>query len=128
MNGSEPWSQIVGWLRGQAPDMRESRELCRPARAPVANASSIDRIERQTTSTILVSWSDSTFGRYQDQMWRAGFARTAGICGLTGAPVRRGDPVFRPLVRAGAKPLNALDMILAATLQREWSSLSADGH
>ncbi|MEX3933680.1 DUF3331 domain-containing protein [Paraburkholderia phymatum] len=127
MNGSDPWSQIVDWLHGQAPDMRESRELCRPARSPVANASSIDRIERQTTSTILVSWSDSTFGRYQDQMWRAGFARTSGVCGLTGAPVRRGDPVFRPLVRVGAKPLNALDMILAATLQREWHVPSSDG-
>jgi hypothetical protein len=81
-----------------------------------ANASSIRRIEWQTTRTVLVSWSDSTLGRYEDQTWRAGFARTAGFCGLTGVPVRRGDVVFRPFQRGGATPTNALDMILADTL------------
>lgn len=84
----------------------------------MANILSIRRIERQTESTILVSWSDPTLGRYQDQTWRAGFARVAGVCGLTGMPVRRGDPVFRPVVRGGFRPLNAFDMILADTLSR----------
>ena len=82
----------------------------------MANALTISRIEWQTTCTILVSWSDSTLGRYEDQTWRAGFARTAGICGLTGALVRRGDAVFRPLQRGAVAPTNSLDMILADTL------------
>ncbi|WP_245253785.1 DUF3331 domain-containing protein [Paraburkholderia sp. LEh10] len=82
----------------------------------MANASSIRRIEWRTSCTILVSWSDSTRGRYEDQTWRAGFARTSGICGLSGVPVRRGDPVFRPLHRDGVMPPNALDMIRADTL------------
>jgi hypothetical protein len=85
----------------------------------MANASSISRIEWQTTCTILVSWSDSTLGRYVDQTWRAGFARTDGICGLTGKTVRRGDPVFRPLQRGDATPKNAFDMILADTVPNE---------
>jgi len=96
-----------------AQNLPQSRTSIKPA---MANASSISRIEWQTTCTILVSWSDSTLGRYVDQTWRAGFARTDGICGLTGKPVRRGDPVFRPLQRADAAPKNAFDMILADTL------------
>jgi hypothetical protein len=126
MNGIDPWSQIVKWLRGHPSGMEcairrtahASRDFCNPPPCAIANFSSIRRIERQTESTILVSWSDPTLGRYQDQTWRAGFARTAGVCGLTGMPVRRGDAVFRPVVRGSARPLNAFDMILADTLAR----------
>ena len=126
MNRIDPWLQIVSALHGRAlraaqpdraPAIRGLRERSQSLRTAMANASSIRRIEWQTTCTILVSWSDSTLGRFEDQTWRAGFARTAGVCGLTGVPVRRGDPVFRPLHRAGAMPRNALDMIRADTLR-----------
>jgi hypothetical protein len=126
MNRIDPWMQIVGVLRGRArfvaqPDpsiaARGPRERCGSMSMAMANASSIRRIEWQTTCTILVSWSDSTLGRFEDQTWRAGFARTSGVCGLTGVPVRRGDPVFRPLQKGGVTPRNALDMILADTLR-----------
>jgi hypothetical protein len=125
MNRIDPWMQIVSVLHGRArfvaqpdpaPAVRRPRERCRSMSAGMANASSIRRIEWQTTCTILVSWSDSTLGRIEDQTWRAGYARTSGICGLTGVPVRRGDPVFRPLQKGGVTPRNAFDMILANTL------------
>ncbi|MBN3763750.1 DUF3331 domain-containing protein [Burkholderia sp. Ac-20365] len=121
MNRIDPWLQIVSGLHGRsrftAQQSLAPSERCSPMTVAMANASSIRRIEWQTTCTILVSWSDSTLGHFEDQTWRAGFARTSGVCGLTGEPVRRGDPVFRPLQRAGVLPRNAFDMILANTLQ-----------
>jgi hypothetical protein len=126
MKRIDPWSHIIKGLRGHPADIGHairkasfaSHDFDDPLPCAIANVVSIRRIERQTESTILVSWSDPTLGRYQDQTWRAGFARTAGVCGLTGMPVRRGDPVFRPVVRGGFRPLNAFDMILADTLLR----------
>ena len=125
MNKTDPWVQIVGGLHRRAasevdPIQKPVAQHLPKGRGSIgsamANASSISRIEWQTTCTILVSWSDSTLGCYVDQTWRAGFARTDGVCGLTGKPVRRGDPVFRPLQRADATPKNAFDMILADTV------------
>ncbi|MFC0398749.1 DUF3331 domain-containing protein [Paraburkholderia rhizosphaerae] len=134
MNVTDSWSQIVKGLRGHPSDI--ARTMRRANYAPcdlddglppaMANVSSIRRIERQTGSTILVSWSDPTLGRYQDQAWRAGFARKPGVCGLTGMPVRRGDAVYRPVVRGGVRPLNALDMILAETLPLACTQMSGD--
>ena len=122
---SDPWTQIVGDLHipgvftvdpVQAESSERPLEVCQSRTCAIANASSIRRIEWQTTCTILVSWSDSRYGRFVDQTWRAGFARTNGICGLTGKSVRRGDPVFRPLHRGNTAPKNAFDMILANTV------------
>ena len=136
MNRIDPWMQIVSGLHGRArfvaqpspaPAARGPRERCGSMTTAMANAVSIRRIEWQTTCTILVSWSDSTLGRFEDQTWRAGFARTSGVCGLTGVPVRRGDPVFRPLQKGGVTPRNALDMIRADTLRAPQNSLEA-GH
>jgi hypothetical protein len=135
-NKIDPWLQVVNWLSERAPDtMCSSHKLSNAswlecnniAPCNMMKASSISRIEWQTTSTILVSWSDSTLGRYQDQTWRAGLARTSGVCGLTGVPVNKGDVVFRPLIRAGARPTNALDMILAdMLLSKAGALLDAD--
>jgi hypothetical protein len=126
MKSIDPWQHIVKRLCTHPSDIERairkasfaSRDFDDPLPCAMANVVSIRRIERQTESTILVSWSDPTLGRYQDQTWRAGFARTAGVCGLTGMPVRRGDAVFRPAVRGGFRPLNAFDMILADMLLR----------
>ncbi|WP_109480475.1 DUF3331 domain-containing protein [Paraburkholderia sp. C35] len=125
MSRIDPWSHIVSGLHERKainaqPDsalaVRHARERNSPMPPAMANAASIRRIEWQTTCTILVSWSDSTLGRIEDQTWRAGFARASGVCGLTGEPVRRGDPVFRPLQRGGVLPRNAFDMIRADRL------------
>ncbi|CAB3768907.1 DUF3331 domain-containing protein [Paraburkholderia humisilvae] len=134
MNGIDRWSHIVKGLRGRAPEIahairRAAYASCDFDERPpfsMANVSTIRRIERQTESTLLVSWSDPTLGRYQDQTWRAGFARRPGVCGLTGMPVCRGDAVYKPVVRGGAKPLNAFDMILASALPLACMRLSGD--
>lgn len=124
MNRTDRWSQIVGGLRAVAAnrfsvrrrslayDERErERDAAMQRTAPYEPF--ISSVERRSSSTIVVSWSDATRGRYLDQVWRAGYARAAGFCGLTGIPVRRGDVVFRPLLRGGVAPVNAFDMILA---------------
>jgi hypothetical protein len=121
----DPWTQIVGDLhipgvftadRIQRSSSDAPLGVSQSRTDAIANGSSIRRIEWQTTCTILVSWSDSRYGRCVDQTWRAGFARINGICGLTGKSVRRGDPVFRPLPHGNASPKNASDMILANTV------------
>jgi Domain of unknown function (DUF3331) len=128
MDRADHWIGIVGGLGGGAAHgWRASLQClaygCRECGAHPASAvprgSNISNIERQTASTILVSWSDATRGRYSDQVWRTGYARAAGTCGLTGGPVRRGDMVFRPALRGGVAPVNALDMILADHVPRE---------
>jgi hypothetical protein len=123
MNRIDRWSQIVGGLRAVVSNGlggRRRRSLAYDARERDADVCGvapyrpfISSVERRSTSTIVVSWSDATRGRYLDQVWRAGYARAAGFCGLTGVPVRRGDVVFRPLLRGGVAPVNAFDMILA---------------
>ncbi|NYH14226.1 hypothetical protein GGD41_001454 [Paraburkholderia bryophila] len=123
-----PWSHIVDSLRGcfprttrstRKPATHASRACGDPPPTGTTRASSIWHIEWQTMRTILVSWSDSTLGQFQDQTWYVGFARAPGVCGLTGAPVRRGDAVFRPLVRGRVKLTNAPNMILATTIPHD---------
>lgn len=113
---NDPWLEILGELYGSGTALdRLTRNSARDGLPCNAQGGLvISRIEWQTSCTILVSWSDSTRGRYVDQTWRLGYARTAGVCRLTGVPVRRGDPVFRPLYRKDAEPTNARDMILAS--------------
>lgn len=129
VKGTDPWGQIVSRLHNSAAafDPIQQRVPYRVSKdsASMANASSVSRIERQTTYTILVSWSDPTLGSYVDQTWRAGVARTDGVCGLTGKPVRRGDPVFRPLPREVAPLKNPFDMILADTVPNSTESAFA---
>ncbi|MBP0589414.1 DUF3331 domain-containing protein [Paraburkholderia sp. LEh10] len=83
------------------------------------NTSSINLIEWQTTSTIHVSWSNPTLGRYEAQTWRAGLARMSGVCVLTGALIYKGDAVFRPLLRTRTDPANAHEMILMKMLTQQ---------
>ena len=44
--------------------------------------------ERQTDSSMLVSWSDPTHCRYDEQRWISAKARGLGRCALTGMPIR----------------------------------------
>lgn len=127
MCGVDPWSRIIGRLsshwhetastvrQGSGRRNRRSRPVV--ARA-ACGAATIRRIEWQTETTVLVSWSDATRGSYVDQTWRAGYARVRGVCAFSGMPVERGDAVFRPFYRGAAPPSNALDMILASVLAR----------
>jgi hypothetical protein len=70
-------------------------------------------VERLTETTISVTWHDSTSVNYMEQLWLLGSAHRAGICSLTGAPISRGQRVYRPR-RNGKRPaLNQDAMILS---------------
>ncbi|MEX3937632.1 DUF3331 domain-containing protein [Paraburkholderia phymatum] len=56
-------------------------------------------VERLTSQTLSVCWSDATLGRYSEQTWRLGRARIDSYCLLTGRRIRYGDQVFRPLTQ-----------------------------
>ncbi|SAL13523.1 hypothetical protein AWB71_00413 [Caballeronia peredens] len=121
MDSIDPWRAIVRHLREPAPPPGRMRD--RRTQHILADVSPISRIEWSTQSTILVSWSDATAGRREDQAWRACIARGAGVCKLTGSAVRRGDLIFRPIRRGRGMPATAPDMILAASAPRGASSI-----
>ena len=125
MENLDPWLQVVSSLSEKLSiTTRLSQQLAQSHRQNLGNGEQfvsrkntpINHIEWQTSCTILVSWSDSTLGRFQDQTWRTGLARKAGICFLTGVPIKKGNAVFKPQVRAGVRPSNVDDMILATML------------
>jgi hypothetical protein len=134
MNRTGPWPHIVDCLRkscasGSACIARSARKTaalarCRPAPNATTHAASIRHIEWQTMHTIRVSWSDATLGQCHDQTWRAGLARSEGVCVLTGVPVHRGDTVFRPFAIGRDSPVNAPHMILANTLRQDKPSVT----
>jgi hypothetical protein len=100
---------------------------CMPRRAVVASGllfrgcsgrnATIEILDRPTPTSAVLSWRDPTGSSYGYQLWQKGSAKRGGSCALTGAPIRRGDFVFRPRV-ASARPANASAMILAAHIER----------
>ena len=77
---------------------------------------SIDIVERTSATSLLLTWCDPTSGRYAEQRWILGVARRSTQCALSGSRVRRGDAVFRPILRGKTVPGNADAAILAAAL------------
>jgi hypothetical protein len=80
------------------------------------DAQGITLIRRYDQESISVCWSDPTYGRYSDQLWRVCTARRSAVCALTGEKIRRGDAVFRPSPNRRHRPANADAMILASKL------------
>jgi hypothetical protein len=78
-------------------------------------------IERPRSATAIVYWSDPGTCHYGYQGWRVTTATSDGACALTGAPIHRGDPVYRPSQR-DPKPQNASAMILAASMPQDETS------
>ncbi|WP_175004068.1 DUF3331 domain-containing protein [Burkholderia lata] len=72
----------------------------------------IDMLDQPTSSTVVLSWRDSTGGHYGYQTWHKGYARRTGLCAASGMPIEPGDEIFRPSVRNG-RPTNWAAMILA---------------
>lgn len=70
-------------------------------------------VETWSDNLVSVSWSDPTGGRYSEQPWRLFIARKCGVCALTGAAIRRGDRVYRPLSRK-LRSVNADWVVLAS--------------
>jgi hypothetical protein len=75
-------------------------------------AAVITVVERQSNSTVLVSWRDPTFCHYVEQTWRLGVAHRQGLCALSGSPIQPGDSIYRPLSGGAEPPVNANAMIL----------------
>ncbi len=72
-------------------------------------------IERPSSATAIVYWSDPGTCHYGYQGWRVTTATVEGACALTGQPIHRGDSVYRPSQR-DPKPQNAAAMILSASM------------
>ena len=77
---------------------------------------SISIVERLSSETVSVCWSDARMGRYSEQIWRLGRARTDSFCMLTGRPIRYGDRIFRPRTQQGYLTSDHNRMILACAV------------
>ncbi|HTH62958.1 MAG TPA: DUF3331 domain-containing protein [Paraburkholderia sp.] len=119
---SEPWSPSGDAEKsGNCKPMPLSRGASEAANRRRAasrswDAQGITLIRRYDHESISVCWSDPTYGRYSDQLWRVCTARRSAVCALTGEKIRRGDAVFRPSPNRRHRPANADAMILASKL------------
>ena len=130
------WQQTIDLLSAASEAVNDSEDMersrsCRPvpgtrSASDAANrrraatrtwdAQGITLIRRHDPESITVCWSDPTYGRYSDQLWRVCTARRSSVCALTGEKIRRGDAVFRPSPNRRHRPANADAMILASKL------------
>jgi Domain of unknown function (DUF3331) len=72
-------------------------------------------IERPSSATAIIYWSDAGTCHYGYQGWRVTTATGDGVCALSGEPIHRGDSVYRPSQR-DPKPQNAAAMILSSSM------------
>jgi hypothetical protein len=102
--------------RAESPPQSQSAQSPRPFPEAVVRV-----IERPSSATAIVYWSDAATCHYGYQGWRVTTATSDGACALTGAPIHRGDSVYRPSQR-DPKPQNASAMILAASMPQDETS------
>jgi hypothetical protein len=117
------WDHVTdALLNGYRSDAAGEACHAQPASRGAACASSshvqvqVQVIERLSDTSISVLWQDATRCRYVDQGWSRCRARVKGRCALSGATIRRDEPVYKPRVRT-AIPANASAMILARVLE-----------
>jgi len=77
----------------------------------------ISVIERLSSVTLSICWSDSITGYFGEQTWRMSVARGQSTCALTGMPIEIGDLVFRPWASERRAPANSHRMILASCVR-----------
>jgi hypothetical protein len=103
----------------------------RPPEHVHANASSVDGgvhvaiLERMTTRTMTVRWSDPLSGSYGEQLWRRSRSRYRSRCSLSGLPIGPGDAVFKPACYGCRTPFNQHRMILATQAELALGSMDA---
>jgi hypothetical protein len=73
-------------------------------------------VERLSSMTVSVCWSDARLGRQADEVWRLGRARSESFCLLTGRPIEDGEWVFRPRIRRGYREADGSRAILACAI------------
>lgn len=72
----------------------------------------IEVLDHPTPVRVVLSWRDPTSCSYGYQVWNKGVAKRSGMCAMSGAPIRRGDTIYRPALKS-PMPVNASAMILA---------------
>ncbi|QCP52809.1 DUF3331 domain-containing protein [Trinickia violacea] len=77
----------------------------------------ISIIERLSSVSLSICWSDSTTGYFGEQVWRMGRAHVQSFCALSGMPIKIGDSVFRPWVSETRALANSHRMILASRVR-----------
>jgi len=120
-NIDDPWAKTISLLSRLSAGTKAGDILPKIARArQVVEAEHrdvvVNLIDRQSSSTVTISWRDPTRGCYGDQVWCASRARIAGICAMSGHPIYPGDQVYRPRASRRA-PQNATAMILTSVLE-----------
>ncbi|CAM2155346.1 DUF3331 domain-containing protein [Pararobbsia alpina] len=73
-------------------------------------------VEKLTSTTISVRWSDPCLGHYESQVWGIGLAQMDAVCVLSGKPIHSGDSIFRPRVNRTHIPINRHRMMLASAV------------
>lgn len=120
------WQRTVGQLDAGcahqlAAHVRQIVSSHASARASSRNeAISVVLLDRISPRTATVSWSDPQGCKYGEQVWRLATAKRAGTCVLSGQPIARGEPIYRP-TRADPPPTNADAMMLAVALNEALS-------
>ncbi|CAL8476579.1 Ribosomal protein S14 (plasmid) [Caballeronia sp. S22] len=145
---ADPWSQTVHLLEAMPMDIARTAPSQKSARAENAFLERLTRdwnrthphqvddrlpfpqaivrvIERPSSATALVYWSDPGTCHYGYQGWRATTATAEGVCSLSGMPIHRGDQVYRPSQR-DPKPQNAAAMILADAMPKNAEEMEVD--
>ena len=123
----DPWARTVrllGWVSASADGRmdrsisallpRNTRRGSSTLRKSIKSLAEIEILERLSDVTAAVSWHDATLCNYESQIWRAGLARIAGVCAMTGAKIIPGEPIYRPI----GQPVNAGAMIPTAVMER----------
>lgn len=130
MNDFSPWEQMIAELAaildggtrvpeqrgGNVVTAREPNRTGVPASSIGEVAEAIVAVERLNATTVLVSWSDSTRCRYDEQRWVNAKSRSKGRCALSGELVQFGDDVYKPQWRGSKRPGNSAEMILASAM------------
>ena len=76
-------------------------------------------VEKLSSTTISIRWSDPCLGHYASQIWGISVARADAICVLSGKAIRRGDAIFRPRAYGSQVPVNRHRMILASAVSSD---------
>jgi hypothetical protein len=110
----DPWLQTIGMMRGRTHAGVALRSLCEPG--GFGRALVVSVIERPTSTTAVIYWSDATRCCYCDQTWRTARARKQGVCAMSGQPIAPGDFIYVPRRRSAV--CNGHAMILATVIER----------
>lgn len=121
MNAFNRWERVIALLnppldagRWMVPRVRRREDVPVSMSGLPRRRTAIVSAERNTDSSVLLSWSDPTHCRYDEQRWIIAKARTVGRCALTGRVIRCGDAIYKPQIRCAKRPANAREMVLAS--------------